>query len=432
MTTKREWMLGSEARMRTNWAGNYTYQSKHQSAPSSVESIRGFLLEGQRVHALGTRHAFNGVADAEHGRQIATTAFDGRELDAAAAQVTVGSGVTYAQLGAWLEARGWALENLASLPHISVVGATQTGTHGSGTNHGNLATAVEAMELLTADGSLRRLSRGEEGERFDGMVVACGALGIVTSMTLNLVPSFAVRQTVYERLPMEALRGSLEEVFASGYSVSLFTNWQNRTIDQIWVKERVEPNTPAPRADILGAAPATRECHPLPEHDARNCTQQGSKPGAWHERLPHFRSEFTPSSGDEIQTEYFVPLQQGYAAIQAVAAIAEQFAPLLFVAELRTIAADALWLSPCYERTSLAFHFTWKRDWPAVQQVLPLLESALAPFDARPHWAKAFTIDPSRVHALYPRMREFVDLVEALDPSGRFRNDFLDRYIFRA
>jgi xylitol oxidase len=416
--------------MSQNWAGNYCYRSKALQQAVSVNDVRSAVGAAHRLHALGTRHAFNNIADAEGGEQISVAPMKAMHLDVALALATVGGGVTYAELGPWLHSQGWALPNLASLPHISIAGATQTGTHGSGTANGNLSTDVEALEMVTAEGQLRRLARASEGERFDGMVVACGALGIVTAMTLRVVRSFAVRQTVYEGVAIASLRDCLEQVFASGYSVSLFTGWQSGRIDQIWVKEQVDASSPAPREEIFEARAATREMHPLPGHDARNCTPQLGVPGPSHERLPHFRSDFTPSSGNEIQTEYFVPLERGFAAIEAVAALGEVIAPQLLVSELRTIAGDSLWLSPCSRRTSLAFHFTWKRNWSAVRQILPLIEEALAPFDARPHWAKAFTMEPSRVQALYPHMREFRELAREFDPQGRFRNDFLDRYIF--
>jgi xylitol oxidase len=427
-------MEGGNGPVRTNWAGNYRYRAHAVESAASVEEVVRQFTRADRMHALGTRHAFNNVADAEGGRQISVNSMKEMHLDPSAGTVAVGAGVTYAQLGPWLDAQGWALPNLASLPHISIAGATQTGTHGSGTANRNLAAAMGALEMVTADGKLRRFSCAADGERFNGMVVACGALGIVTSVTLRLVPAFSIRQTVYEGLAFITLHDCLEQAFASGYSVSLFTLWQGSGIHeisgQIWVKERVDSASQSPPAELLGARSSTHENHPLPGHDARNCTPQMGVPGPWHERLPHFRSEFTPSSGDEIQTEYFVPLENGYAAIEAVAALGHRISPLVMVSELRTIASDALWLSPCCERTSLAFHFTWKPDWPAVRQILPLIEGALAPFHARPHWAKAFTIAPSRIQGLYPKLAQFRELARDLDPQGRFRNDFLDRFIF--
>jgi xylitol oxidase len=415
---------------RSNWARNYSYRAQRLEQAASVEEVQRSVGAASPLHALGTRHAFNSIADAEGGTQISVAPLTQMHLDAKACTVRVGGGVTYARLGPWLDAQGWALPNLASLPHISVAGATQTGTHGSGTANGNLSTAVDALEMVTADGHLRHFSRVGEGERFDGMTVACGALGVVTAVTLRIVPRYSIRQTVYESLPIASLRDCLEDVFASGYSVSLFTGWQGDRIDQIWVKERVDLASGAPQEELFGARAAARESHPLPGHDARNCTPQLSVAGPWHERLPHFRSEFTPSSGDEIQTEYFVPIDRGFAAIEAVAALGDVIAPHLLVSELRTIAADSLWLSPCSGRISLAFHFTWKRDWPAVRRILPLIEEALAPFDARPHWAKAFTMAPARVRSLYPQLDEFRALARELDPAGRFRNGFSDRYLF--
>jgi xylitol oxidase len=153
-------------------------------------------------------------------------------------------------------------------------------------------------------------------------------------------------------------------------------------------------------------------------------------PGPWCDRLAHFQMNFTPSSGAELQTEYFVARQDAVTALQAIKQIRERIAPLLFISEIRTIAADNLWLSPCYQQDSVAFHFTWKPNWPAVRQVLPLIEAQLAPFKARPHWGKLFTIPPALVQEQYEKMAAFRQLLQTFDPQGKFRNSFLDAAIF--
>ena len=418
-----------QAAHRTNWAGNYEYHTDHLHLPKNTEEVRQVVKSCSKLKALGARHSFNGIADSRDN-QISLKQFDGMVLDAKARTVTVGAGVTYGQLAPYLDGHGFAVHNLASLPHISVVGACATATHGSGVKNGNLSTAVSAMEIVTADGEVVVLSR-KDGERFHGAVVGLGGLGVVTKVTLDVLPTFQVSQTVYENLSMAQLEKNLEEIFASGYSVSLFTDWQNHRVSQVWIKRRVEPGASAKWApEFFGAKIATHKLHPLAGHSAENCTEQMGIPGPWYERLPHFRMNFTPSSGAELQTEYFVPRERGYEAILAVEQLRNQITPHLLITELRTIDADNLWMSPCYKRPSMAIHFTWKPEWPEVKKVLPLIEEKLAPFDAKPHWAKLFTVPPSRLKSLYSRMPDYQALLKQYDPGGKFRNEFLDTNIY--
>jgi alditol oxidase len=339
-------------------------------------------------------------------------------LDQEARTVTVGAGVTYGQLSAYLYRNGFALHNLASLPHISIAGACATATHGSGSQNGNLATAVSALEIVIANGEVVTLSQ----EQLPGAVVGLGGLGIVTRLTLAVQPAFDMRQVVYENLSFDALETHLDEIFASGYSVSLFTDWQNHRATQVWIKTRTDSEF---HSEFFGAKLATNELHPIPGLSPENCTEQRGIPGPWHERLPHFRMNFTPSSGDELQSEYFVPRDKAYQAILAVEKLRDHVTPHLQISELRTIDSDDLWMSPCYKHPSLTIHFTWKPEWAAVKNVLPMIEERLAPFNARPHWAKLFTMAPSRLRELYPRLAEYQALLHQYDPGGKFRNEYL-------
>ena len=414
-----------------NWAGNYAYTAARVHYPRTVEEARRIVAASQRVRALGTRHSFNDIADCS-GDLISLEQLDRIiEIDSAARTVTVDGGVRYGQLGQRLHREGWALHNLASLPHICIAGACATATHGSGEGNGNLATAVCAMDLITADGELLTISRQRNGLEFDGMIVNLGALGIVSRITLNIEPTFAVRQDVYENLPMTALAEHFDAIQASAYSVSLFTDWQRDRINQVWLKRRVRDDDAAAAAPtFFGAMPAPVDRHPIVEISAENCTTQEGIAGPWHERLPHFRMEYTPSSGAELQSEYFVPRQHAVAALAAVGQLQERIAPLLLICEIRTIAADALWMSPCFERASVAIHFTWKQNWAAVGALLPVIEAQLAPFDARPHWGKLFTMSPEKLGALYDRLADFGRLLRKYDGGGKFCNEFVDRYIF--
>jgi len=415
---------------RENWAGNITYSTDRVYTPATVAEVQDIAKRCAKLRALGSRHSFNTIADSD-ANQISLQHLDSIEIDDKAHTVTVSAGVRYGQLAPVIDARGYALHNLASLPHISVAGAIATATHGSGLHNGNLATAVSGLEIVTADGQIVRLSREKDGDAFLGAVVHLGALGVLTRVTLNLLPTFQVAQSVYRNLSFDHLKDHFADIFGAGHSVSLFTDWQNHHATQVWIKRRVTPgaNDTWP-SEFFGAKPATEKMHPIEGHAAEACTEQLGVPGPWYERLPHFKMNFTPSSGRELQTEYLVPQDHAYEAILAVEKLRDQITPHLFVTELRTIAADDLWMSTAYQRPSLAIHFTWKPEWPEVRQILPQIEAQLAPFGPRPHWGKLFTVPHARLQAQYARIAEFKALVQRTDPSAKFRNAFLEQNLY--
>lgn len=401
----------------TNWAGNLTYGASKLLEPTSVDELCEIVATEPLVRGLGSRHSFNPIADTT-GVQVSVAALPAViEVDPAARQVTVSAGLRYGELVEELDRAGWALHNLASLPHISVAGAIATGTHGSGDHNGSLASSVAALELVTGDGSVLRVRRGDPD--FAGMVVSLGCLGIVTQVTLDIVPTFQVRQDVYEGVSWESIADNFDAITASAYSVSMFTDWGDAGAGQAWLKSRADVTPPA---DFFGASPATRELHPLPDESAEFTTRQLGAPGVWWDRLPHFRLGFTPSNGEELQTEYLVPRFHALAAIDAVRSLAAAIRPHLFVSELRTIAADDLWLSPSHDVDSLGIHFTWRMHVPEVTALLPALDDALAPFSARPHWGKVFRSDRAHLDTAYPRISDFRSLAERLDPTATFRN----------
>jgi alditol oxidase len=407
--------------MTSNWAGTYTYRARTLHRPATVEQVQETIASAGRVRVLGSRHSFTDIADSDE--LVSLAELGDVSVDRDAMTVSVGGGVTYGALAGRLADAGLALHNLASLPHISVTGAVATATHGSGVRCGNLATAVSALELVTSTGELITARRGDAA--FDGMVVGLGALGAVTRLTLDVEPAYDVRQRVFEGLGWDALTDDVDEVLSAGYSVSVFTRWQE-TVDQVWIKSRVdEPE----RTELFGARAATVDRHPILELDPAACTAQLGRPGPWSDRLPHFRMGFTPSAGEEIQSEYLLPRRHAAAAIDVLRGLADRIRPLLLVCEIRTIAADGLWMSTSQGRDSVAFHFTWKRLPDDVPRMVVDVESALAPFDPRPHWGKLFAADAAALAPRYERLPDFVRLVERLDPRGTFRNAWLEAHV---
>jgi alditol oxidase len=410
-----------------NWAGNLEYNTGNVVYPESVEQVQAFVKKADKIRALGSQHCFNKIADSTYQLLSTKNLSKVVSLDPDKKTVTVEAGIRYGTLGEYLHGKGYALHNLASLPHISVAGSIATATHGSGVKNGNLATAVSGIEFVTAAGDVVTLSKEKDGDQFIGAVVGLGGLGVVTKVTLDIQPDYQVRQHVYENLPFGELEKNFEAIMSSGYSVSLFTDWQKNNVSEVWVKSLVvEGKQPPVKRELYGATLAKKNLHPIVELAAENCTEQMGAPGPWHERLPHFRMNFTPSSGKELQSEFFVPFGNAFAALKAINSLGDKWIQDLFISEIRTIAADDLWMSPCYSRPSVAIHFTWKQNTDSVMKLIPIVEEQLAPFGARPHWGKIFTITPAQLRSRYERYADFLQLLRQYDPKGKFRNEFLD------
>lgn len=409
----------------TNWAGNYRFRAAVHHHPATLDELAELIRTAAEIRVVGSRHSFTDIADAAEivsldrlPAEIAT--------DPERATVTVRGAVGYGELARQLEADGLALANLASLPHISVAGALATATHGSGTTAGNLACGMAAIDLVRADGELMTLRRGDAD--FPGAAVHLGALGVVTAVTLDVEPTYEVSQRVYEGLAWPALLEHFDAIMAAGDSVSVFTRWGPQ-VDQVWVKRRVRPGAGSEPDALFGARPARVKRHPIVELDAVHCTEQLGRPGPWLDRLPHFRLGFTPSSGNELQSEYHLDRAQTIAGLQAVRRLAATLTGLVQISEVRTIAADGLWLSPQYGRATVAIHFTWAPRPRAVADAVRELEQALLPLGARPHWGKLFAASAAELAGAYPRARDFATLALRLDPRGVFVNAWMRRHV---
>jgi xylitol oxidase len=425
-----------------NWAGNLTYGARRLHEPRSLEELREVVVAEPRIRALGSRHSFTDVADSD--ALVSLDHLPGQvEVDADAGTVRVPAALRYGALAPVLHGAGWAVHNLASLPHISVAGAVSTGTHGSGDRSGTLATAVRGLEMVAADGELVTVGAAQAPTDdatprthrpdvpLDAVVVGLGSFGVVTAVTLAVEPTFDVAQEVYPDVPWDAVLADLDAVTGSADSVSLFTDWRAPTVAQVWRKSRVTSGW-EPRPHLLGTARSTVAMHPLAGVDPASTTDQLAVPGPWHERLSHFRMEHTPSHGEELQSEYLIAREHAVDAVEALRRVGPRLAEVLLVSEIRTMAADGLWLSGAYGRPTVGLHFTWRRDPEAVTALLVEVEEALAPFGPRPHWGKLFTAtgagSPTALRAAYPRFDDARDLAARLDPHGRFHNAFLERH----
>lgn len=413
-----------------NWAGNLTYSTNNVHFPTSVAEVQEAVKAGAKMKGLGSQHSFNTVADSQYMQVSLREMKKIIAIDPDKKEVTIEGGVRYGDFVEALHQQGMALHNLASLPHISVAGACSTATHGSGVTNPTLAAGVKAIELVKANGDIIQLSREKDGDLFNGAVVALGGLGIVTKVTLDVQPSYDMQQVVYRNMPMAALERNFEEIMSSGYSVSLFTDWRNQNINEVWIKSKVGAENIVSGPEYFGGTLADRDLHPVEDQSAESCTEQMGVVGPWFARLPHFKMGFTPSSGDELQAEYFVPMEKGYEAIMAVEQLNAQISPNLYITEVRTIAADNLWMSPYYQQPSVSIHFTFKPNWEAVQKLLPQIEEALAPYNVRPHWGKLFRMAPAILQSRIKKLDIFKTLLKDFDPEGKFKNAFIDRNLF--
>ena len=424
--------------MKSNWSGNITFRAAEFHEPATIEELQLIVSRAKHVRVVGAGHSFNDIVDTDGALVSLRRLNRVVGIDSAASTVSVEGGILHYELAEPLQQAGLALANLPSKPHFSVVGSSATGTHGSGDTNRCLASAIRGLEIVTAEGDLVEIPADD----LPATAIGLGAFGAVARVDLEVEPAFSVAQELHLDMPLANAIDHLDEIMASAYSVSYFTDWQHGRIDQVWRKFRLDTETgplPDTPEDYLGArrasqqlAPGIRPDGPLMPSErekADRCTEQRLVPGPWHDRLPHVRATVPAQPGTQLQTEYFVSRRHGQDALRAVAELERTLAPVMFggvMGEIRTVAADDLWLSP-FPNDSLALHFSWVNDWPAVGKVLPAIESALQPFEPRPHWGKLHTLPVETVRRLYPRLDEFVAQVGHYDPYGKFRNRHLDR-----
>lgn len=416
--------------MLKNWAGNLTYATSNVSHPKTIEDVIRIVKQSDSIRCLGSRHSFNTIANSQSELISLHELTATNELSADPGSIRVSAGIRYGDICKKIDDRGFALHNLASLPHISVAGACATSTHGSGIKNESLTSAAISYDIITAAGELITISKNKDSELFHAIAVHLGTIGIICNVELELQTAFDMDQYVYRNLPLSELEQNFLDIMSAGYSVSLFTDWMNGSVNQVWIKNKVDgsPNMISDR--YFGAVLADRDMHPLENHSALSCTEQKGLVGKWYDRLPHFKMAYTPSSGEELQAEYFVPLEYGYQAMKAVEQINDQIFPHLFISEIRTIAADNFWMSPFYKKACVSIHFTFKPHWEAVQKLVTQIEEVLDIYHVRPHWGKLFAMRPQILQSRIEKLDDFKTVMRDFDPHGKFRNDFINTNLF--
>ena len=414
-----------------NWAGSLTYGTNNVYYPNTVEDVQEIVKKCEKIRTIGSRHSFSKIGDSNQNLLCTDKLNRLVSIDTVKMTVTVEGGMKYGDVCETLHQKGYALSNLASLPHITIAGSIATATHGSGLKNNALSSDVAAIELVKANGEVVTLSREKDGDVFRAAVVGLGGFGVVTKVTLDIEPTYYIRQDVYMNLPMSELKNNFKKICLSAYSVSFFTNWKTKTINELWLKSKASKNDTSKAApELYGAKLATKKMHPVETQDPEPCTDQLGVPGPWFDRLPHFKMAFTPSTGKELQTEFFIPIDKAYEAIMAITTLSDQIHPYVLITEVRQVKADDLWMSPAYKQDCIGIHFTWKQEWEAVQKLIPKIEAVLEHLNPRPHWSKLFTLTPTQVQSKYEKVEEYKALMKKFDPTGKFRNEFMDAYFF--
>ena len=409
-----------------NWAGNLTFSAKEFIEIDNISKLQQVVSNSQGVKVLATGHSFNAIGDTKDTLISLKNLSNGIEIDSQNAQALIPAGMAYADAARYLESKGWAFSNMASLGEVKIAGAISTGTHGSGSNNGVLSTSVVGLEIVLGSGELLTIDQSNS-EEFAGFVISLGALGVFTKIKMRIVPSFSVKQFVYENIGIQAVAENFDTVFNSAYSVSYFSNWAKNSTGQIWMKFLDDSSSDNLSDNWLGANQAKAKQHPVKINNPDPCTDQLGISGKWLYRLPHFKLDSSPASGDEVQTEYLVDRKYVKEYIQDLRTIGDEIAPRVYATEIRTIKSDELWLSGAYQRETVGFHFTWKKS-DTLVDFLPRIEEILGKHHGRPHWAKLFSVKSDELSARYPKYSNFEALLKKYDPKKKFRNKFIDQY----
>jgi L-gulono-1,4-lactone dehydrogenase len=429
-----------------NWAGTAAATPARWAQPRSEAEIAVAVKEaaaaGLQVRALGSGHSFTPAA-ATDGLALDLSLWTGiTAADPQTGLVTVRSGTTLRALNAVLDEFGLAMANLGDIDAQTIAGALSTGTHGTGARLGGLATQVEALDLVLADGSLVTCSASARPELFAAARVGLGALGVVTAVTLRCVPSFTL--TADERpMPVEqvieqfdTLAGANDhfEFYWFPYGRKALVKRNNRLPAEgrspapapmpgwrrVWEFEVVENAAFGTLCRLGRAVPRLIPALGRLSSAALSARTYGD---ASH------RVFVTPRRVRFVESEYAVPRESLAGVLaelrRAVPRLAE---PVMFPVEVRVAAADDIWLSTAYGRDTAYIAIHQYAGLP-YRAYFDLFESVVAQVAGRPHWGKLHSLDAGRLSPLYPRFGDFLGVRAQVDPENRFGNPYLSRVL---
>jgi FAD-linked oxidoreductase len=445
-----------------NWAGTATATPARWAQPRSEAEICAAVKEaaaaGLPVRALGSGHSFTAAA-ATSGLALDLSLWTGvTAADTRTGLVTVRSGTTLRALNAALAEFGLALANLGDIDAQTIAGALATGTHGTGARLGGLATQIEALDLVLADGSLVSCSASARPDLFAATRVGLGALGVVTAVTLRCVPSFTLAaderpmpvEQVIEEFGALAAANDHFEFYWFPYGRQALVKRNNR------VPSGGPAAVPAGRAAGRAAVPAGRAAAPMPgwrrfwEFEVMENAAFGTlcRLGRAAPRLvpalnrlssaalsarsytdASYRVFVTPRRVHFVESEYAVPRESLPGVLAELRRAVPRLAdPVMFPVEVRVAAADDIWLSTAYGRDSAYIAVHQYAGLP-YRAYFDLFESVVAPVAGRPHWGKLHSLDAGRLGPLYPRFEDFRRVRAEVDPEARFGNAYLARVL---
>jgi len=435
---RREWR---------NWAGTATGTPARWCRPRSAEGIAAAVKDaagaGLTVRALGSGHSFTPVA-ATDGVALDLSLWTGIvAADTRTGLVTVRSGTTLRALNAALDGLGLAMANLGDIDAQTLAGALSTGTHGTGARLGGLATQVEALELILADGSLVSCSGSVRPELFAAARVGLGALGVITAVTLRCVPSFTLAADEGP-MPIEQVLEQFDSLAAGNDHFEFYWFPYGR---QALVKRN--NRAPADASSGPGAMPGWRRFVEFEVMEnaafgtlcrigraaprlipALNRLSSAALSRRSYTETSH-RVFVTPRRVRFTESEYAVPRESLVGALGELRrAVPRLTDPVMFPVEVRVAAADDIWLSTAHERETAYIAIHQYSGLP-YRAYFDRFESIVADVDGRPHWGKLHTLDAGRLGRLYPRYQDFRRVRAEVDPEGRFANSYLTQVLGR-
>ncbi|KAI1701064.1 FAD binding domain-containing protein [Ditylenchus destructor] len=413
-----------------NWGDNFLFSTQNIQYPTTVEEVQEIVQNADKVRVVGTRHSFSTCADSPDTILSTLALKNIIGFDDSVPSITVQAGIAYTDLNPYLQYLGFALPNLATLAEISVGGASQTGAHGSGLSNQCLASHIRSLKIVLANGTLA--TYGPNDPELKAIALGVGAFGVITQVELKVEPTFNITNYFFLNMTAQNLYDHFDEIENTGYTAQLFTDFSTPGVwGQIMIMDRSGSNANiGSLQNLYGATRATTKVSPILALPPTYLVDQGVEQ-PWYFGLVDYHLGLSGFDGGEIQSEYFLPYENAVAAIKAVTTLSDLIAPRVHTMLIRTIKGDDLWLSEMYSQSSVvAIHFTWKLNMTAVMEVLPQIEQLLIPYCAKPHWGKVFAQGPETFLHCYPKLADFKQLAEQLDPTHKFRNQFLEDNVF--